>query len=722
MNRKIGTLLFLIFFLVTVLAHYAAWSAEDQSLFLARFDDPAPRFSFYPWLIESARQFRAGYFPLWTSKEGAGFPLLADYQSTPFNPFNLVFEFFPCLKLLDLMVMLKLVLMGVFTYFFALKLGLSPLSGACSAVVLCFSGYVSKYISQMNMNTELWLPAGLLLAEKMLKDRSRLIYFLLLALVTALALLGGNPEAAFYFLFLILLYALVRGGWAGRKPILVICFSFVLGFLISAYQLLSFIDFLGYGWHIHTASLHTIARAPARWFFSLFFPWLFGPYRTHLAQLFLANYIGLVPAVLALMAVFRTRGFNRPRIFFWGYALLSLAVVYQLPPLYYLTYLPVFNRMGSFKFAFFGLNFCLAMLAGIGCENYFSARLKSRQMGLALASASALVILGLLLARKFPIAQFPVTWHREGWLLPMIIFLIALGVALYGIFVDERKFCGTLLVFLALVNLLHLYPGLRPESQIDPAKWRFKDPVPPSYLAPMLNDPAQPRFTGLDQVFHQNQSLLFGVCDWRVFEALFPKSYVQAVAEIEGFTMEQSVAEFFEHGWSFDIRAENLSHPLVSQLGINYLLSAERIYLTGWKELTQADGLFVYHNERAWPRAWLLQNQEPEFGKVEIKRDEEEKVVLAVTADTAGELVLADQYAPGWRARLLPGGREIKIQPHHGIFRKIEPGPGNHEIEFWYQPKGFELGWFASLVSSALALAGLLLAGLKFCSPGKTRA
>lgn len=713
MNRKIGGWLFLIFFLVAVVGHYGAWSTEEQSLFLARFDDPAPRFSFYPWLMESARQFRAGYFPLWTSREGAGFPLLANYQSTPFNPFNLAFEIFPWLKLLDFMVILKLLLLGVFTYLFALELGLSPLSGACSAVVLCFSGYVSKYLNQINMNSELWLPAGLWLAEKMLKDRRRLIHFLLLALVTALALVGGNPEAAFYFLFFILLYALVRGGWSSRKPLYVICCSFMLGFLVSAYQLLSFIDYLGYGWHIHSSNLHTLARAPVRWFFSLFFPWLFGPYRTHPAQLFLASYVGLVPAFLSLMAVFRTRCFYRAKIFFWGYALLFLAVVYQMPPLYYLTSLPVFNRIGSFKFAFFGVNFCLAMLAGTGLENYISARLKSRQLGFALAAASGLAIFGLLLAQKFPLAQFPVRWHREAWLWPMIIFIIALAVALYGIWTEERKFCGALLVFLALVNLLHLSPGLRPESQIDPARWRFKNPVPPSYLIPVLQDPARPRFTGLDQVFHQNQNLVYGVSDWRVFEAMFTRSYVRVMAEIEGFSMEQSIAEFFAHGWSFDIGQENLPHPLVNELGIRYLLSRERFQLTGFKELMMSDGVYVYRNERAWPRAWLMQNQAPVFGKVEMQSDEEQKLIISVTAEAGGQLVLADQYAPGWRARSLPDGKELIIQPERGIFRKLELGPGEHQIEFWYQPRGFELGWFASLVSSVLVLTGMVLAAAK---------
>jgi len=705
----------MVFFLTVLIGHYWERLKPEQSLYLARVDDPGPRFSYYPLMLESARQFRAGYFPLWTSKEGAGFPVLANYQSTPFNPFNLAFEIYPSLKLLDLMVILKLILMGLFTYFFALELGLSPLAGACSAIVICFSGYVSKYISQMNMNTELWLPAGLLVAERMLKDRGRLIYFLTLSLLSALALIGGNPEAAFYFFLFILLYSLFRGGWAGRKQILSVCLSFILGFLLSGYQLLSFIDYLGWGWHMHTAGLHSVARPSLKWAFSIFFPWLFGPYKTHPAQLFLVNYVGLVPVSLALLAVFRTGNSNRARLFFWGYALVFLAVVYQIPPIYHISYLPIFNRIGSFKFAFFGINFSLALLAGYGCDNYFKGRLKSWQMAVAFSMVAALAVLCLLLAHKFPIAGPPVYWRREAWLMPVLLFLTAAGVGFYGKFFEEQKLGAALLLFLALINLLHLYPGLRPESAIDPLKWSYSDPVPPSYLIPMIADPDRPRFTGLNNVLHQNQSLIYGVTDWRVFEAVYPKSYVRVMGEIERFTMEQSVTEFFKHGWSFDIRKQNLDNPLVGKLGIKYLLSTERLNLEGWSELMQADGVFVYRNEKAWPRTWLANNQAPEFGKTRIKSDQAQKVMVSVPAGP-GELVLADQYAPGWRARALPSREELKISPESGLFRKVSFNQGTREVDFFYQPWGFRIGLWLSgtgLISLFIGLIAGKLANKK---------
>jgi len=707
----------LVCFGIIVVAQYFAYLDPDRSLFLALFDDPAPRFSFYPWLVETARQFRAGYFPLWCAEEGLGFPLLANYQSSPLNPFNLAFAVWPSLKFLDFMLVLKLFLLGAFTYFFALEIGLSPISGLLSAIVIAFSGYVSKNINEVDLNTELWLPAALILAEKILKSGARLLWFLLLSLVSCLALIGGNPEAAFYFLLFITLYFLLRGGWAGRRQSLVIILSFLFALLLSSAQLLSFIEYLGFGWTIHDPNLHTIARAPARWAFSLFFPWLFGPNRTGPAQLFFMSYIGLIPVMLALFSFSAPQ--KRHCYFFWTFALVFLAVAYSLPPVHFLTRLPVFNRIASVKFAWFGVCFSVAMLAGMGLENYFQGRLQSRRIGLALAAASGLAVLALALAFNYPPSGLLRHLQRKAWMLPLLLYIIAALVVLYGVFAKERKFAATLLVFLALVNLLHLYPGWKPETRIDPGRWRFEKPIPPSFLKPVQSDPSRPRLTGLDQAFHQNLNLIYGVSDLRVFEGIYPRRYVEAMGRIEEFQMSEAVAAFFEHGWSFDVSRQNLGKPLVSMMAVKYLLSPEDYSIPGWRKVMRAEGLTIFENQDAWPRVWLKQRDGPvDFSAARILR-EQPGVMDIVARREKSDLVISSQYAPGWRAYDVDAKKEIRILPEYGLFQKLDleatvpPARGLVSIRLKYQPWGFRVGIFSTLAAFAALAAGFVLPARK---------
>ena len=73
----------------------------------------------YPWKNLVIEQWKAGQIPLWNPYSFAGTPLLANFQSAVFSPFNLLF-FLP-LKFIDswsILVLLQPLFAGIFTYFF----------------------------------------------------------------------------------------------------------------------------------------------------------------------------------------------------------------------------------------------------------------------------------------------------------------------------------------------------------------------------------------------------------------------------------------------------------------------------------------------------------------------------------------------------------------------------------------------------------------------------
>jgi len=116
MREQRAFIIFVALLLLCIFIQYYDFIDSAHSLFLAFFWDPTPRIGLYPWLVESTRQLRDGHFPLWCNLKGAGMPLWANYQTAPLNPFNFIFEIFPSLKLLDYLLMLKLFLLGVFSY------------------------------------------------------------------------------------------------------------------------------------------------------------------------------------------------------------------------------------------------------------------------------------------------------------------------------------------------------------------------------------------------------------------------------------------------------------------------------------------------------------------------------------------------------------------------------------------------------------------------------
>jgi hypothetical protein len=87
-------------------------------------------------------------------------------------------------------------------------------------------------------------------------------------------------------------------------------------------------------------------------------------------------------------------------------------------------------------------------------------------------------------------------------------------------------------------------------------------------------------------------------------------------------------------------------------------------------------------------------------------RVEETKVSVRVTTDTAGVLVLADPWYPGWRVRVDGKGRELLRVDH--AFRGVRVPAGTHTVVFSYQDRRMQAGAIVAVLTG-LGLVGLWL-------------
>jgi hypothetical protein len=162
-----------------------------------------------------------------------------------------------------------------------------------------------------------------------------------------------------------------------------------------------------------------------------------------------------------------------------------------------------------------------------------------------------------------------------------------------------------------------------------------------------------------------------------------------------------------------------------------------------WRRLGEADGVVVYENLRALPRAWLAseamvaseeetlniirtgrlpsgQEWEPGRtalvaerpgvslggaggGRVEFAGRGANRVELRTTSTAPSLLVLSENHYPGWRAEV--DGREVETLRVNYNLRGVELPAGEHEVRFTFRPKSALLGLLVSLAALvALAL------------------
>ncbi len=96
-------------------------------------------------------------------------------------------------------------------------------------------------------------------------------------------------------------------------------------------------------------------------------------------------------------------------------------------------------------------------------------------------------------------------------------------------------------------------------------------------------------------------------------------------------------------------------------------------------------------------------------GSAAILEDSPERIRMRARAEGNGYLVLADAFAPGWRARV--DGRRAPILKADGLFRAVALGPGEHEVLMTYEPTEVRVGLALSLAGALFGLGWGLLWG-----------
>jgi hypothetical protein len=89
-----------------------------------------------------------------------------------------------------------------------------------------------------------------------------------------------------------------------------------------------------------------------------------------------------------------------------------------------------------------------------------------------------------------------------------------------------------------------------------------------------------------------------------------------------------------------------------------------------------------------------------------IEVDESHRVVVRTRGSRPGVLVLADAYYPGWNARL--DGAPVPTLRADTALRAVVVPPGEHRVEWRYEPRAFRVGIaLAGLGAAALVAAAL---------------
>lgn len=707
-----------------------------------------PSLQFYPWREYAFSLIREGQLPLWNPFNGAGAPLFANYQSALLYPFNWLGYFLPLAETTSIVNVLHLFIAGWGMWRLTGALGANGIGRGVSAFAFGMTNYLVARLGTFPIiNAAVWLPWMVWATHDLLTTGNRRSAAWL-ALFAALQLLAGHAQTTWYSMGIVGLFALWYG--LGNRPVrwlrlAAVAGCIILGAGVAALQLSATAELLGQSQRSGGVDYWTamnFSYGPARTL-NFLSPMIFGTpadgsYFTQGAYFEDAVYIGLIPLIAALVAVFswRRKRSTEPLAKYVPFLVGIVVVGYvlalgQYSPVFpfLFEHIPTFDLFQAPVRWHLWTVFGLSVLAGIGATWWqrggrWTTRFTVACFGMAVVSLALMPFIGVgnsasgvlvrallvmsifgalagLLTLRKPTTQSP----RYGrWtLVVFVVIAVDLGIASWGL--NPTVPAAELYRQREDEPLPRSYWGREIERAIRyNAFFRFDDYRDAADQWQEIRDSQLPNLNLLDRfpLFNNFDPLLDGnyVRYLDLLEAnRLARNRLLAAAGINGtFDRNGEVSPLDEESVQARYLYSICWHETESEL-VNAMLDSE------WDFARQAHMLGDAGCEP-------VDADEPTAGRLTPDRITANEVTLTVDMKRDGWLILADTDYPGWQATV--DGEPTPIYRANLMFRAVQVSRGEHTVRFEYRP-----GWLVpgALVSGASLIVLLLLFRLKNVTP-----
>jgi len=699
-----------------------------------------------------------GILPLWNPHQACGYPLIGMIQTAIFYPLNLILYLLPSLYSWDILILIRLFLCGLFTFWMMKTFRFKHIPSVSAALIFMLSGPM-VLLQYWTANVDILLPLLLLCYERLIRAPG-LRRSAMLGLVIGLTILGGHPEHIFLvniygFIFFIARLVMLKkmrvrlgtrdSGFAGRGPRTALFFHFlfacVLGAGLSAVALFPFIqNFLTEFWHGHPSGAGLLMEEQRGRIITLALPHFFQKAPVTFDWTFAGwwgGYIGIFPLALAFLGLFQNqkKGLN---VFFGIMAFVIIAKEYGMPVINWIGYLPFFHLV---RYAIHTpplAAFSIAVLAGMGVR---AVQIQKSLWKHGLLFSGILILLTLInLFIVRPADHFALSLKAglyAGLLLG--IFLLILFLKNRGLL--SRKAVGIVLIAAVFLELFSYIHRQRPR--------RFDSFAKVPYIEMLKTATTPVRSYGNFWAFYPNCATGFSVDDLGFFMGLAPKRFVSFVNEFLSPGLFQN-----------NFRSPALrSIPIIGRdrfldlLNVRYLIlpsddillkpfphfgdytkNLEKVYHREVRVYKRPDtfarAFMVYHavaetdQAKTFQLLNALKNQLDQTAVINAEKIEDflktlnassswrsridflsytpNRIELETNTIRPGLLVLSEAYHPDWRAYI--DGKAVPVYPANILMRSIFLPEGKHHVTFAFRPFWFYAGITVTLISLLMLL------------------
>jgi len=676
-----------------------------------------------PNLAVTLDAVRHGRLATWNPYLYDGVSHIGNVQAAPLYPLKWPFAWMHVHRAWVLVIALHVVLLaGGMFWLVRRRLGLVPPAALVATVTVVGSGALMiRMLFFEQIQVLAWAPwllgtiDAVLAAQRGRRGRP----VAALGVVMALMTIAGHPQVLYVVVPLAATWTVVRAAdrhgrlwWRALGPVIG---GGAIGALMAAPQLLPAAELAGRSANTGGRDLATISNPGFVLQLSrLAGTWLGDPLQT--AHTLTSDgyenmaFVGVVATVLGLVAVValttRRSGSAGPGGWRWTVGGLTAVTVAALllaagPRLVF--YRAAFRLVPGFDQARVPARWSLAaviatgLLAAYGIDRIGQVRSERRQ-------AAAVALLTAAAAVVVVVAPF----HNPG--AATMTLWAALAVLTMAVFVVPARLTGVGLAVVAVALTGELALAQRHSlARSSRAPQLMTASIPPavSWLSAqqgkvlVMADDVIGDAPILLATLRPNANALFGVASVDGYDGgiQVTRAWADAFSAYSG-------APFVPDSPARNQLAVPLEPIAFAQLGVRWvMLDTERrpsdTVVPGWGDPVFVDGKTAVYANPAWlGHAWLAPADTARAGaagggptgldELVVERDVPETLRLAFTAPRAGRVAIAEQWDPGWHARL--DGTPVAVVPAGPLLAGVDVAAGEHVLELHYRAAHLRLG------------------------------
>jgi len=351
------------------------------------------------------------------------------------------------------------------------------------------------------------------------------------------------------------------------------------------------------------------------------------------------------------------------------------------------------------------IDFSLAVLAGFGF--HFLEKNKTKKMWIALGIVGVFFVgtWAFLLFGKQIFTTENLNIARRNTIIPTLFFVLSL----VGFVVLSRSSFKIKKIILIGFIVLTLFDLLRFADKFTPfTSEAYLFPQTKSLAFLQMNIGDYRIMTTDSRILPPNFSILYHLSSVDVYDPLYVQRYGEFIAAMERNTPNISGP----FGFNRILTPHNYQSPLRNLLGVRYIVSLSSLPDDSLKKVFTEGQTQIYQNKSVLPKAFFVKKtigangkqdainklfaHENDLGNIAITEGIKGKsytigsvtlikytadtIVLSVSNNNKGFLVLTDTYYPTWKATI--DGKEAPIVLTDYTFRGVEVPSGTHTIAF----------------------------------------